>query len=879
MGGATFLRADLHVHTVPDDPAAARRPVDEFVRRAAERGLKVLGITNHNAVLNIEEAIESGEREGVLVLPGIEITTHEGHLLGLFDPRALDELRDLASKSTLRLQPDPRDGSLRSTRSLLDLMHEISTRGGLAIPAHVDATDGAARIMNAKSLASMLGSPDLAGLEFARTDALRTFFTNDDTDDARREAWLARQQVAELRERGLARIMSSDAHSPDQVGKDRESRTLTRLRLDQPDFAAVRNALVNAPRARCKAESLLPPSYPRLLRATFEGGFLDGVKIEFGPNLNCFIGGRGSGKSTALLAIRVALGGTLEDEEGDPDDPDRMPDRTIVELLDEVGSTRTAIRDRGCEAIDKTGAPIGLRIEGLAQGAAGHLLRTYHQDPRVLVRFLDQFVDTDTHELREADLIRQLKDNEATVTGTNEGLDRQPALEKEVRALEAQLGAAQRSQLEKIAEWAGRLASEGPFLSAIETQIKRLLDPGDDPLPIDLTEMAEQFGVDLSRTDLSPYVEGPKALPALIVSLTNARHEAKTDWASRMDEASRDSRVVLGGWQKHHTELSSRLELKRRELEKQGLKVEAGALLKLATQLEQARRSLSTIKTRREQYLLALKTRSDLVESLRANRDSLFNRRRISLRGLTKVANAASRGANIHVKCERAALRNPWKDWLTRSFIMRSPRADRVAEAVLPHEVADALLNGADHLKAFLTSTKERCFSDAEILEHTKRLRTWPNLFELQTMRLEDRVRLLLEEPGRKGAREFDHLSEGQQRSMILSLMLCADSRAPLVLDQPEDHLDAPYVATALVGHLESAKEQRQVIVATHSANLTVLGDAELVLPMYAAGGHGAPRDEGAVDNPATRTRVVELLEGGFDAFRRRASRYGMHIK
>jgi hypothetical protein len=45
----------------------------------------------------------------------------------------------------------------------------------------------------------------------------------------------------------------------------------------------------------------------------------------------------------------------------------------------------------------------------------------------------------------------------------------------------------------------------------------------------------------------------------------------------------------------------------------------------------------------------------------------------------------------------------------------------------------------------------------------------------------------------------------------------------------------------AFVRQLEAAKEHRQVIIATHSANLTVLGDAELVIPMYAEAGrvHG----------------------------------------
>ena len=45
------------------------------------------------------------------------------------------------------------------------------------------------------------------------------------------------------------------------------------------------------------------------------GGFLDGLRLEFGPGLNCVIGGRGTGKTTVLELIRFALDAL-------PDDPD-----------------------------------------------------------------------------------------------------------------------------------------------------------------------------------------------------------------------------------------------------------------------------------------------------------------------------------------------------------------------------------------------------------------------------------------------------------------------------------------------------------------------------------------------------------------------------
>ena len=136
-----------------------------------------------------------------------------------------------------------------------------------------------------------------------------------------------------------------------------------------------------------------------------------------------------------------------------------------------------------------------------------------------------------------------------------------------------------------------------------------------------------------------------------------------------------------------------------------------------------------------------------------------------------------------------------------------------------------------------------------------------------------------MSEPAGQLRRSFDHLSAGQQRSVLLSLLLSADRDEPLIVDQPEDHLDAGYIASSVVRQLEAAKERRQVIIATHSANLAVLGDAELVIPMYASGGQGEPQEPGAVDRADTRERVCQLLEGGRAAYRQRGERYGFAVR
>ncbi len=73
------MRLDLHNHTrySPD----SRVPPAALVARARQLGLDGLAVTDHNAVAGVREAEEAaGDR--FLVVPGIEVSTAEGHVLG-----------------------------------------------------------------------------------------------------------------------------------------------------------------------------------------------------------------------------------------------------------------------------------------------------------------------------------------------------------------------------------------------------------------------------------------------------------------------------------------------------------------------------------------------------------------------------------------------------------------------------------------------------------------------------------------------------------------------------------------------------------------------------------------------------------------------------
>lgn len=868
--GASFVRADLHVHTHRDSEENPQPDFDAYVDAALVNDVRVLAITDHNSVDFVSAAINAAADKELVVIPGIEVSTRDGHVLALFDPSQVEELKSFASPEKLELKTLSATEK-RSERSALSLVEDIDKRGGLAILAHVDSGKPIEERMAASELADLIASPYLAGIEFTDAGALESWFTEEDENEVRRAAWEKRSQMQALAERGLARLMSSDAHSAEDVGQDRTSRTLTRLRLDEPNFTAVRNAIKNSPKARCKAEGVLPATYPRIVGARFEGGFLDGVALDFTENLNCLIGGRGSGKSTALLAIRAAVGAPISDEE-DPDEKERMPLKTTVTYIDSTGSERLAIRERNGGPRDEDGSPIQLRIADLAQGESGRLARGYRDDPLVLLGFIDEFIDRHEFTETEHDLLAELAENQAEVKRTAGVPQQIKKLSVDKARLEGSLKAAEEGKVEEIAKWARRLASHKPLLAAIEKGIDDALKAPPGQTGPDLDALASQYDVDLTSKVIAEFVEGDDGLRSELAGFAGRQSEIVDRAAKDGVDAAEGARKVLKAWQDNHADLERRLGEARKKLEGKGLAIQADAVLRISNRLNEVKKQLVGLEEKRTQHQTALKERGELLEALRNNRDSLYEARRATMKRIAAAANHYSDDLVIHISFERHGIDRDWTAWLSARFPLRKPRVGRIAAETSPAEFAAKLKSDRDSVLAMSDEGRE-CFA-VESLEKLEEEE--PEFaFGLETMLLQDRPRITVQRKGEPERRPFDQLSAGQQRSVLLGLILCAERSEPLVLDQPEDHLDGQYIASSVVRHLEAAKERRQVLIATHSANLVVLGDAELVIPLRVEEKLGRPYAVGAVDRRETTVEVCALLEGGTGAYRKRGDRYG----
>ncbi|MVZ64207.1 TrlF family AAA-like ATPase [Sphingobacterium humi] len=147
---------------------------------------------------------------------------------------------------------------------------------------------------------------------------------------------------------------------------------------------------------------------------------------------------------------------------------------------------------------------------------------------------------------------------------------------------------------------------------------------------------------------------------------------------------------------------------------------------------------------------------------------------------------------------------------------------------------------------------------------------------------------------------KLGEMSTGKASFVILMLIIgLSKSKAPILIDQPEDNLDNRSITTDLVNYLRSKKLERQIIIVTHNANIVVNADAENVIVANQKGQNDEQSTSifkfdyinGAIENSfdkiATETDVLksmgirqhiaDIVEGGKDAFIMREKKYRFH--
>ncbi|MCC5828562.1 MAG: AAA family ATPase [Phycisphaeraceae bacterium] len=621
----------------------------------------------------------------------------------------------------------------------------------------------------------------------------------------------------------------------------------------------------------------------RLRSIKISGGFLDGAAFDLAEGLNCLIGARGTGKSSVLELVRYAL-----DTLPPTGDPERQRIENLVKANLRDGSieltveTREGLTYRVIRAwqedsvvVTADGAATQVSLRGGSNGVPGVFraaIYSQNEIERIADQALSQLTLIDNFEAGQiaqitADLrtlTSKLATNATTlmplqeqIDGLNGEIAGKDAIQEKLDALGPITG--QNAEAVSKAQQAKSLRQrESQALDGL-WQFMRDYDQQIDDLSGQISNRATPW---LTREMLT----GPngEVLTGVKQAMLDGGAEIDVllrqarDRLTKMQEALGDVGTSLFGT--HAEQEAAYQDLIKHDAALRGQATERSRLEKMKNDLLDKQRQRDTLM---EKQSGLQRERTQLLQKLSELRDQRYAVRT----AIAKRINAALM-PDIRVTIEQSGHLSQYRAMLEQVLngarVQRGVVAQRIVERIMPAELVSVVRRGdIDGLvqRAGLKADQARKVADA--------LKTTEALFTLETVELADRPRIELKDG--ESYKDSAALSTGQKCTTILPILLL-DSDTPLLVDQPEDNLDNRFVCESVIKGIRQVKAARQLVFVTHNPNIPVLADAERVFVLESDGAHARKTDEGDVDE--CREAIVNLLEGGEQAFKRRQERY-----
>jgi ABC-type ATPase involved in cell division len=880
--GARFIRTDLHVHSYggSHDVSDSGFTPAAIIKRAAQEGLRIIAITDHNEITNVTGALQAANGTDVVVIPGIELSTPQGHLLVYFE--TIEALQSFYGKLQFA---DRGTNQSRCQTAMLECLHQATSLKGFAVLAHVDGDGGLEIVVPGypPHKGDIVSHPALVGIEL-RSSKSDVSFSDADPEPQRASFGKLRLEKLKLGQtQFLARVMFSDSHSLAAMGKNAAgNRKMTRMKMDSPSFEGVRIALQDAD-ARIRLEDEIPDSIPYLMGMKIEGGFLDGQIVHFSRNLNCIIGGRGAGKSTALEAARIL---SPTPSVNRLIDSEVWPETLYLVWVDEAGQQHTIRRRRGddCENLDD---PIlgstQFPMECYGQNETAQTSDKAEKDPSVLLKYLDQFTKISDFQLKDEQFRDQLLANQSAIEKAQQQVGQIPEYRKLLNSAQQQLQTLESANAKDIIALERKVADEKTIRETIEASLAEI---GTDVKSSTLPDLVSGIYGLTKPADLKI---GPKEFEEIVTCVKV--FEAELASARSMMNAGAKTLSIqvkrhLDVWKAHEKDVADQIDQKKKELLDKGIKLDSQYIKKLAGDESRYKKDLLTLAGWEKKLKELREARIGLFRERSKTRSAIFARRTAySVKATAGLRNTLG-DLSVDVKFLEGALSEDAETIITEAMGWRTsqvPKAALIVEQVtLPKLLIAISKNDPSPISKIASLDGSNPFSVSDAREIIRVLANDIVRFRLERCLFEDKPRITVTKKIVEGgkarfiSKDFSRLSLGQQQSVLLALMLSSDSRYPLIIDQPEDNLDSEFIFHSLFPVLRAAKERRQIIVVTHNPNIGVLGDAEKIIAFKSTSDKSIVVADGSIDDAKTRGVVCQILEGAEEAFRRRAKTYGI---
>jgi len=888
--GTRWFKCDFHLHTTASQCFQDKTvTAEQWVDRAIEQGLDCVAITDHNTNAGIDDIKLEADRKELIVFPAVEITCSDSkvHLLILFDlDKTSNDIRDFLVRANIRADEFGKEEAI-SNKSIMDITDLADNDGAIVIPAHIDDYNGLKDIGNA-ILRRIYQKDNINSVQVVNNPNCNT--TN---------------LIRYAKNENLALLTFSD--NPHAEGNSKHGlwgmgQDYSWIKMDEkPSLESLRQAfLLPEFRVKNKFESIDKPyTMPNIWIKSISiknTTIADDLKVDFNPQLNTIIGGRGTGKSSILRCIRGVFNRTSD-----------------IQSLNDIFSDHTnfyqTLNNRNRKGILKIDSEIEIEItrENILHKVIASSIQTsssqvieikkYNEETKNweiiedigYIDFLEfeQYSQKQIYEIaQEPNALRERIDNtiedmnniesekkyiknlffqkSAEIRTIEQQISNKEIIQTKISDLKRRIERFQESGITKLLIKKEKFEQEKKAIENFEreiTQKESLLSSLIDDftiLDIDYSEF-DEVNIESLQSVSNVVIESINNIKIELERLKEKVVTTKNIYNQSINESN---------WKESFDAIINDFNIKKEELAKNGIDDFANfeALTEEKNTLEN---QLQEINSQVEQRTNNLREKNQL-------QSEYFNKiKKITQKRREFIGNILNREDLVKIEIKPFRDKNDFESKL-REIIQRE---DRFEDDI--KKLKDLCFRGnveqkiKEVRKIFFKIKKDEDTNDT-FSGYFKNLVKGLNdeqLDEIELLMPEDEIEVQYKITKNSQWKPLSTASAGQKTTAILTFIL-SHGDIPLILDQPEDDLDNRLVYDLIVDRLKKAKEKRQLIVVTHNANIPVNGDAEYIISMDTESEKLKVRNEGTVEKSSIKKEICDVMEGSEKAFQMRSKRY-----
>ncbi|PTX13080.1 PHP domain-containing protein [Pontibacter mucosus] len=901
IAGSKWWKCDFHNHTPastdygkgPNQAVLLKRSPREWLLDYMKAEIDCVGVTDHNSgewidILKIElELMEAEQPEGyraIVVFPGVEVSVNGGiHIVALFDPsKGTKDINGLLGAVGFPLEHVGKS-EYTSKESIDEVIDSIIDAGGIAIPAHVDKPTGLFEVYGGNvTVRNLLLRECLLAIELINKESVLP-----DTYKQHRKRL------------NLAEIVGSDSHLPEQAGT-----AYTWVKMEEPSIEALKLAFHDGVDGIIRHES--PHSQPNqiaeryyirklVVKDGYKAGNGQPLVVEFSPWQTTLIGGRGSGKSSIINYLRIAL-----------DKCDGIPDKIKADFenFKKVGS-------RGGVGMLKAST----EIEVLIQKDTRLLKVTWNQTDNCILSEMNEQGDWDLigpmsalgkmfpMRIFNQKQLYELTESPNHLLNLIDSQFDKNAWSQELERLEAIWYASRRNQRELANRMAGEPETKELYKSVEgkikifeaygnelltkfkeEQQSNRLIKSGINSvkgLTDNLQKIIESQSItsiydskmgDELKTSVSSFDEEVKAqIVSISKSIENLRqiviafdtNYESSEWYTKSQGTKIEYDKFINSLKESNPDVN----------------LDYGALLAQKQGLEEKLNQYKGLKDEYDAITQNIKDQYQLIiqhhQQLRTLRNEVIHKWSKNTQGGTLAVYLNELGDFVNSEISfRDLIRRPGSEFASELLTLDddgNPTGGFISK-ILQEQDMQSRWGLLQEIKQNIITASEADPKNLGIkfIRHFQKLKetTPEDIDRLWLWVPEDRIVLKLKRQGGK-EEDIESGSAGQKTAGILSLLLAIDN-VPLIIDQPEDDLDTRMVTELIVENFKRLKPHRQVIVVTHNPNIAVNASSEKIVELEFSSGQIRKKCSGALQKHEVRLAVCDVMEGGRDALESR---------